>query len=53
MIFVLSFLLAVQYRLAVSSVDFFFVFMSNPIESFLRACILRLDFYVMNSFFFG
>ncbi len=43
MIFVLSFLLAVQYRLAVSSVNFFFVFMSNPIVPFLRTCILRLD----------
>ena len=43
MIFVFCFLPAVQYHLAVSSVNFFFVFMSNPIVPFLRACIFRLD----------
>ena len=44
---------AVQYRFAVSSLNFFFVFMSNPIVPFLRACIFRLDFYVMHHFFFA
>ena len=34
-------------RLAVSSLNFFFVFMSNPIVPFLRVSIFRLDFCVM------
>ena len=55
MIFVLCFFSAAQYLFAVSPVNFFFVFISNPILSPHQAFFLEGggEFYMIHSFSFG